>query len=193
VSKSALSSSAWGCCAMIYQTDKPPMNSNRYEPNFEFMLVFSKGRPKTVNLITEKTKRPGHVRGKYNRNTDGQFKIKTLPYRTGDKKVKANVWQFYSGRDESDKLASCHPAIFPEALARDHIISWSNPGDIVLDPMAGSGTTCKMAHLLGRHYLGFDISEEYCQLTRQRLANVEVQPFLIPPTTEDKPEQLNLI
>ena len=73
-----------------------------------------------------------------------------------------------------------HPAIFPEALPRDHIISWSNPGDVVLDPFVGSGTTAKMAILTGRRYIGIDISEEYCQLARERVAKVEAQPMLIP-------------
>jgi len=63
--------------------------------------------------------------------------------------------------------------MFPESLARDHILSWSNPGDVVLDPFCGSGTTCKMAKLLGRHYIGIDISEEYCDLARQRVALVD--------------------
>ncbi|MBQ8697957.1 MAG: site-specific DNA-methyltransferase [Schwartzia sp.] len=63
-----------------------------------------------------------------------------------------------------------HPAIFSGALARDHIISWSPPGDVVLDPFSGSGTTAKMAKLTGREYIGFDISEEYCEIARKRLA-----------------------
>ena len=68
-----------------------------------------------------------------------------------------------------DKIAYKHPAIFPEALAHDHIISWSNPGDVVLDPFMGSGTTAKMAKLTGRKYIGFEISEEYCEIARKRL------------------------
>ena len=69
-----------------------------------------------------------------------------------------------------DKIAYNHPAIFPEKLAEDHIISWSNPGDIILDPFIGSGTTAKMAALNGRKYIGIDISEEYCELARKRVA-----------------------
>ena len=70
--------------------------------------------------------------------------------------------------DKSDKTN--HPAPFPEQLANDHIVSWSNPGDIVLDPMCGSGTTLKMAMLAERKYIGFDCSEEYCEIARNRLA-----------------------
>jgi site-specific DNA-methyltransferase (adenine-specific) len=69
-----------------------------------------------------------------------------------------------------DKIAYKHPAMFPEKLANDHIISWSNPGDIVFDPFVGSGTTAKMALLNGRNYIGIDISEEYCEIARKRIA-----------------------
>ena len=73
-----------------------------------------------------------------------------------------------------DKIAYKHPAIFPEALARDHIISWSNPGDIILDPMCGSGTTLKMAQSLGRQAIGIDISEEYCNIATARIQQTSI-------------------
>jgi len=69
----------------------------------------------------------------------------------------------------SDKIAFNHPAIFPEKLAQDHILSWSNPGDIVFDPFLGSGTTAKMAVLNDRKYIGFEISKEYFDIACQRL------------------------
>ena len=68
-----------------------------------------------------------------------------------------------------DKIAFEHPAIFPEQLANDHIISWSNEGDLVLDPFCGSGTTYKMAKLNRRNYLGIEISEKYCDIIKKRL------------------------
>jgi site-specific DNA-methyltransferase (adenine-specific) len=64
-------------------------------------------------------------------------------------------------RTTKDKIAYKHPAQFPENLARDHILSWSNEGDIVFDPMCGAGTTCKEAYLLHRNFIGIDMSEEY--------------------------------
>ena len=99
------------------------------------------------------------------------------------------------GKDLStkDDFAFQHPAIFPEALARDHIISWSNPGDIVLDPFCGSGTTTKMAKTLSRHFVGFDISEEYVTLAKKR---VEYAPTPLPLFVENgqpKAEQVNLL
>ena len=71
-------------------------------------------------------------------------------------------------------IAFEHPAIFPERLAQDHILSWSNPGDIVLDPMCGSGTTCKMAYHNNVQYIGIDISEEYIAIAQQRLAQLNL-------------------
>ena len=79
-----------------------------------------------------------------------------------------NIWRYNVGKgfNSSDKESHSHPAIFPEKLAEDHILSWSNEGDVVLDPFVGSGTTCKMAKKNKRHYIGIDISEEYCNLAR---------------------------
>lgn len=62
-----------------------------------------------------------------------------------------------------------HPAVFPEQLAQDHILSWSKEYDVVLDPFMGSGTTAKMAILNNRHYIGFDVSKEYCEIARERI------------------------
>ena len=71
-----------------------------------------------------------------------------------------------------DEIAFKHPAIFPEQLANDHIISWSNEGDVVLDPFMGSGTTAKMAILNNRNFIGFEISDEYCDIARERIAQI---------------------
>ena len=72
-------------------------------------------------------------------------------------------------KSTTDKIAYKHPAIFPEQLAYDHIISWSNEGDVVLDPFMGSGTTAKMARIAKRDYIGFEISKEYCDIANERL------------------------
>ena len=77
------------------------------------------------------------------------------------------------------KIAFNHPAIFPEKLAEDHIISWSNEGDIVLDPFLGSGTTAKMALLNGRNYIGIDISEEYCEIAKKRVSDLQQKLFIV--------------
>jgi site-specific DNA-methyltransferase (adenine-specific) len=89
----------------------------------------------------------------------------------GETKKRSNIWHYSAGKGKSatDDLAYKHPAIFPEALARDHIVSWSNPGDTVLDPFLGSGTTGKMAAQLGRFFIGVDISQEYVDLAQHRI------------------------
>src|SRR5699024_12208349 len=82
-----------------------------------------------------------------------------------------NVW-FYNvggGQASADKIAYEHHAIFPEKLAEDHILTWSNPGDIILDPFIGSGTTAKIAALNDRRYIGVDVSEEYVEIARRRV------------------------
>lgn len=166
---------------MIYMKDNPPPTGgkNRYYQAFEYMFVFSKGSPKTFNAIVElrrnkwNDKRTVRVRP-VTRNKTGIFTEKTVPINQGDVKLQ-NIWSYVvsGGSVASDIYAHQHPAIFPEALVRDHIISWSNIGDIVFDPFLGSGTTAKMALLNDRHYIGFDISEEYCNIAKQRINNTK--------------------
>lgn len=155
---------------MIYQKDACPFpETNRYYPMFEYMFVFSKGKPKTVNLIADKSNKTYGVKIRgTDRNPDGTLKpcsaVKNKTNRTIKKYgVRGNVWLYSVGKWKvtKDEYAYKHPAVFPEQLAADHIISWSNPGDIVLDPMCGAGTTCKMAWLNNRKFIGIDISAEY--------------------------------
>ena len=93
-----------------------------------------------------------------------------------------NVWNYSTGKGYStkDEIAFKHPAIFPEELAEDHILSWSNEGDIVLDPMCGSGTVPKMAKMNNRTYIGIDIDENYVEISKQRIENVEVYSSEVP-------------
>ena len=135
----------------------------------EFMFVFSKGSPKTFNPVKEKTVRSGEEMLVYNKKADGINK-KTLG-KLNEQKTKTNIWEYAVGLGGTtkDRIAFKHPATFPEKLAEDHILSWTNKGDVVFDPMSGSGTTCKMAFLNDRKYLGCDISEEYVQISRERL------------------------
>lgn len=159
---------------MIYQTNKPPMNDNRYQACFEFMFVLSKGKPKIANILTEPPKHPGIIHSGGMRGKDGIKRKRTYINRTSGNVPKQSIWYMPHSSTSDDNLRDGHPAIFPEALARDHIISWSNPDDVVLDPMCGSGTTLKMAIEQGRQYIGIDISPEYCELSRQRVAGARV-------------------
>jgi site-specific DNA-methyltransferase (adenine-specific) len=88
---------------------------------------------------------------------------------TKDTKYRGNIWGYYTGKNKGSKDDIwAHPATFPEALANDHIISWSNENDLVYDPFMGSGTTAKMAILNKRNWIGSEISEEYCKIIERR-------------------------
>lgn len=158
---------------MIYEKEARGAvgNNSTYWQSFEYMFVISKGKPKTINLICDrknKESRNGDTGTK--RLVNGELKrIQRKGY--GEYGRRTNIWRYGIGRGKStkDNCAFEHPAIFPEKLAYDHIISWSNIGDIVLDPFMGSGTTAKMAKLANREYIGFEISKEYCQLANRRL------------------------
>lgn len=158
---------------MIYQKNVMPFpEQTRYIQCFEYMYVFSKGKPLTHNMLKEKTKGYKPSKSSTQRNADGT--TTTLKYEQGKEfRNRWNVWVYDVGYNKTtkDKIAYKHPAQFPEALAQDHIISWSNEGDIVFDPMCGSGTTCKMAKLNGRKFIGVDISEEYVEIAKNRIKN----------------------
>ena len=156
---------------MIYAKQNPiPQNHNRYEQIFEYMFVFSKGKPKTFNPIRIGTKNAGTAfdwggrtflddkacrRNKGGRGEDIHV--------VGDTKIKGNIWYYTVGGGKTG-----HPAVFPDALALDHILSWSNKGDTVLDPFCGSGTTCAMAKAVNREYIGIDINPDYCIMAERR-------------------------
>lgn len=156
---------------MIYQKDTIPFpERNRYNQSFEYMFVLSRGKPKAFNPLKEATKGYKPSPTSTTRGKDG--KLETLKYRQGlEEKSLSNIWKFNVGYNKStqDLIAFDHPAMFPEKLAQQHIVSWSSEGDIVFDPMNGSGTTTKCAKNLGRKFIGCDVSEEYCEIARKRL------------------------
>ncbi len=155
---------------MIYQKKNTPfMRSNAYTNAYEFMFVLSKGKPATFNPLKVPTARHGMELLTHNKLPDGINKKKLGELKK--EKTRTNIWSYAVGLGGTtrDKIAFQHPAVFPEKLAEDHILSWSKPGDLVLDPMCGSGTTGKMALLHGREFIGIDISREYIEIARQRL------------------------
>ncbi len=144
----------------VYAHD--PRNK-RYKQSFEYMFIFSKGKPNTYNEIKDRpNKHVGKVlKGTKGRTKDG-IKRELKPIVMGKFQARFNIWEYTTGGSVSkDKIAFDHSAIFPEQLALDHINSWSNEGDIVMDCMCGSGTVCKQAFLNNRKFLGIDMSEEY--------------------------------
>lgn len=159
---------------MIWQKSPLPRNHNRYEPSFEYMFVFSAATPKTFNGQREACK---HFGREYPGGTMRQGGIdEPREHHTKnpvkEDKLRGNVWFLDVGymRVTKDTIAYEHPAIFPDALAEDHIDTWSNPGDLVLDPFVGSGTTVKAAKKLGRKFIGLDINPDYCAIAESRIA-----------------------
>ena len=164
---------------MIYHKNSASFPEKaRYSQVFEYMFVFLKGKiPNTVNLIKDKKNAwAGHstfgtpsVRMK-----DGSIKKMKEGFVVGEYSTRYNVWNIVNGKGfGGDKLSYNHPASFPESLAEDHILSWSNEGDVILDPMCGSGTTLKMSKLNNRNYIGIDINEEYVKLSEERIKDVK--------------------
>jgi DNA modification methylase len=167
---------------MIYEKlNGMPLNHNRYEQKFEYMFVFSKGKPKTFNPLFEVCIGAGKE------NTGGarsytasskEISANSGGWGYGNKiketKIRSNVWKYYtgSGHSTTDTLAFKHPATFPEQLAEDHILSWTNKNELVLDPMCGSGTSCVVARKLCRRYIGIDINPEYTTISKKRLSKI---------------------
>jgi DNA modification methylase len=154
----------------------PPMGgSNRYYQHFEYMFILSKDSPKTFNPIIQERrnkhndKRTHRVKG-FTRDKDGNFNKKFVKLNTIVKV--GNVWKYMVGGGISVDYGIKHPAVFPEKLANDHIISWSNIGDLVYDPFMGSGTMAKCAKMLGRNWIGSEISKEYCEIAEKRINKV---------------------
>lgn len=159
---------------MIYAKSAIHTSNVRYRQDFEYMFILCKGKLKTFNPLYIKNKNnTGRARSLCNRQRNGTLKRSIK--KPLDSKLISNIWHINTGYSLStkDKIAFKHPAIFPEKLVKGHITSWSNFGDIVLDPMCGSGTTLKMAKLLGRKYIGIDLSEEYCEISRERVSYVK--------------------
>lgn len=142
-----------------------PRTHRRYEQAFEYMFVFSKGKPLTWNPKMVECKMAGKKRGgTFQHNGDGVRLEKHKGGVCADTKQADNVWNYAGGSKTK------HPAEFPEVLIRDHISSWSNEGDTVLDPFLGSGTTGKMAKLLNRKFIGIEIDLEYYRIATKRIS-----------------------
>lgn len=161
---------------IIYEkTGAGPPHPNRYFNVFEYMFILTKGKPKTINILKDKpNKWSGHETygDVTRREKDGSLtnKGKKVVNEFG---VRTNIWKYTNGKGfaTKDKIAYDHPAIFPEKLVYDHIQSWSNKGDLVLDPFGGSGTTAKVAKQLEREFISIEVADEYCEIARKRIGD----------------------
>ena len=165
---------------MIYEKINPlPVRANRYNPCWEYMFVWSKGSPQAFHPILEPCVQAGSLNRLQQRDASGVLR-KGVGYGKpkGEFKPRTNIWRII----KDYKGVVDHPAKFPESLARDHILSWSNEGDTVFDPFMGSGTTGKMAKLLNRNFIGIELDEGYFKIAQDRInqavVNKNKQGFL---------------
>ena len=159
---------------MIWRKTNPIPNDtrqNRYIQSFEYMFILSKGKPKTCNYLKEKSKCGGKVTNNTSQiKANGGVRNDRKEARKGmvvnEYKIKTNIWDC-SSVHKNEKTE--HPAQFPEQLVNDHIISWSNEGNIVFDPFMGSGTTGKMAILNNRKFIGIELDNTYYEIAKKRI------------------------
>lgn len=146
-----------------------------YQQKFEYMFVFSKGKIKTFNLIKDRKNNKSEDVVKKKRLPDGT--IVEQHFKSEEYGIRYNYWIYDTGgsKGTKDAYTYVHPAVFPEKLANDHIISWSNEGDIVFDPFMGSGTTGKMAILNKRNFIGIEMNDEYFAIAERRIKQTQSQ------------------
>jgi DNA modification methylase len=160
---------------MIFGKNNPmPSDAGlRYRQTFEYMFVFSKGKPKTFNPIMVPTREAGKKYQSFRATGAGRADVDEGVRTVKAERRAGNIFFYNVGSAATrDNLGSSHPAVFPERLAEDQILTWTNPGDVVLDPFSGSGTTGKMAVKNGRSYVGIDVSEEYNSLAEMRIKSI---------------------
>lgn len=154
---------------MIYEKDGIAFpDKNRYQNSFEYMFIFSKNAPSTKNIIHDRKNISfGRKVTGTDRSSDGATR-RVSCYGNNIKEFGArwNIWRIKTNKGNS---ITGHPAAFPEQLAKDHILSWSNEGDLVFDPFSGSGTTAKMCYQLNRNFIGCELDEGYHQIALERI------------------------
>ncbi len=150
---------------MIWEKTGMLPTQDRYYAIFEYMFVFSKGKPTRMNFIEDEPNTSGgRVQKKDACINKGKQKDGVGTFVRKDVGRRTNIWRISIGETNG------HPAIFPQQLAKDHIVSWSNPDDIILDPFFGAGTTGVVCKGMKRKYIGIEISPEYCEIAERRLS-----------------------
>lgn len=161
---------------MIFEKSSSPFparrDSKRYTQIFEYMFVFVKGNiRKDITLLADKRNKWAgytlwgeHKIWKSDGTKEKAAQIKPIP----EYSLRTNIWKYIVGAVKGDDKVD-HPAVFPEKLAQDHILSWSNEGDIVFDPFMGSGTTGKAAILNNRKFIGAEICDKYYDISKERI------------------------
>ena len=170
--KQALFFKELGLClydTMIFKKHGMPTDPRlRYYQRFEYMFVLSKGKPHVFNPIQDVVSSGRKQSNGSDRRGDTLI-CTNKKYQTPKYSIRGNIWEY-----DTRNLDTQHPAAFPDDLARDHIISWTQPNNIVYDPMAGRGTTCRMAYELKRKYIGSEISAHYCTIAKQEYNKLNI-------------------
>jgi site-specific DNA-methyltransferase (adenine-specific) len=147
----------------------------RFRVDHEYMPIFLKGKkPQYFNkkLLMVPSKHGGEIlTGSGNRRTTGET-TKTVTRPINPTKCRGTIWDYLMAGDK-DPLKRKHPAPFPDQIPIDFITCFCPPKGIVLDPFIGSGSTAVAAKKLGRHYIGFEITPEYCEIAEQRTKRAE--------------------
>ena len=147
-------------------------SSTRYHQTFEYMFVLSKGKPLTFNPIKDRENVYAGKKGSYGKNTSTQVDGSKVvrPAKTNSAfGMRHNVWLLNTAGQDGSSKAFGHPAMFPVAFAADHITSWSNEGETVLDPFMGSGTTGVACKNLGRDFIGIELDADYYDIAKERI------------------------
>ena len=142
-----------------------------YWQTFEYMFVFTKGKIATVNRLTNGKPRSkgGKKLGRF--TADGVQKVEVRSSGDGKEQLRSNIWLYNVGFASGEPKVK-HPAKFPLKLAEDHIKSWSNEGDVVLDPFMGSGTTMVACRNLNRDGIGIELDEKYFKIASDRIGEL---------------------
>lgn len=150
-------------------------SKGRYGGALEYAFILSKGKPRYFCPFRDKkNKEAGREKIFSNRRIDGTFpakkKARVHPYG-----FRSPIWFYATGKHHTanEDYAFDHPALMPQQMAEDFILSWSKVGDLVFNPFAGAGTVLKMALLNHRRYLGFEINPKYVEIARRRLKEAE--------------------
>lgn len=146
----------------------PQIKQPRYSACFEYMFIFSKGTPKTFNPIMRQCKLGGKLYDSTAKNMDGESGRHKLTYNVNKEMVDYNIWKIAVAQNKTK-----HPAVFPYEIPYRHIKTWSNEGDVVLDPFMGSGTTALAAIDLNRKYIGIEMVKEYYDICMERIKEKE--------------------
>jgi site-specific DNA-methyltransferase (adenine-specific) len=158
---------------MIYEKSNFSHPENgRYHQAFEYIQIYIKGKKRTFNPIKDKKNVTAGCVGNLGINTftekDGSKSVRTKKV-TAEYGMRLNVWKGNTRGQEDMCIKLDHPAMMPKWLARDLILSWSNPGDIIIDPFAGSGTTGIMAEATGRNSILIEINPHYIPMIERQL------------------------